>query len=100
MSEQIRTFIDGGINWNWYLQGKFNEENKTVHVLFYGRWHKYETPKHPLWERCNGFWMTEATVDGVQRVLIAIHANGIEYKVSNPQYVFKYRDLSHLVLEP
>jgi len=90
----IETYCSGGINWNWYLQGEFDDINKTVHVFFYDRWHKYDTPKHP---RAMPSFLD--LMETKERELYGIKVNGIEYLVTNPAYVFSYSDMSHLEME-
>ena len=90
-----RTYISGGINWNHYLQGRFDDESKTVHILFYDRWHKYDQPRHPVYQE----GPMEVMEDG-KRVVYGIKVAGVEYLVTNPTDVYTgYRDFSELVLE-
>jgi len=92
----IKTICDGGINWNWYLCGNFNELDKTVHVHYYERWHKYENrgSNHPKSEHAN---MTLLEDD--KRILYGIRLDTIEYLVTNPACVFDYKDFSVYVAE-
>jgi len=93
----IRTISDGGINWNWYLCGDFNSEDKTVHVYFYDRWHKYEDrgSRHPKAEWGTGMILLEDS----KRVLYGIKLGAIEYRVTNPDNIFSYRDMTHYQAE-
>jgi hypothetical protein len=95
----VRTIGDGGINWNWYLCGDFNEEERTVHVYYYDRWHKYEDrgSKHPRaeWTQTGGIEMME----DAKRVLYGVRVGVVEYLVTNPKYVFDYHDFAHYVPE-
>lgn len=90
-----RTFISGGINWDWYLCGDFNAADKTVHVYFYDRWHRYDdrgskAPKS--YEVVQGF----AVLEDDKREAFGIRVDGVEYLITNPGYVFGYRDFSPL----
>ena len=90
----IRTIRDGGINWNWYLCADFNEEEKTAHIYFYDRWHKYEHrgSYHPKAEP--GISFVQMLEDDTRKVY-AIELGGIEYLVTNPAGVFTYHDMTH-----
>lgn len=90
-----RTILDGGINWNLYLCADFNEQTKECHVYYYERWHKYESDKHPKCEIVTWFDKKEDS----NRVLQSVKFNGIVYKVTNPKYIFDYKDFSVLELE-
>lgn len=95
----IRTIGDGGINWNWYLCGDFNEIEKTVYVYYYDRWHKYEDrgSKHPRAE-----WLKTGRLDVIEsdgRIAVAISLENVKYTITNPKYVFDYRDFSVYVSE-
>lgn len=93
----IKTFCDGGINWNWYLCGDFNDDTKTVHVFYYDRWHKYEDrgSRHPKHEAGR-----IGLIEGEGRILIKITLDWkTEYTVTNPQQIFNYRDMTHYVSE-
>jgi hypothetical protein len=90
----IRTIGDGGINWNWYLCGDFDATNKTVHIYYYDRWHKYEDrgSNHPRAE-----WPKNGRLEimeGEHRIAYGVKLEGIEYLVTNPAYIFSYRDMS------
>lgn len=97
----LRTLISGGINWNWYLQADFNEADKTCHIYFYDRWHKYDDPRHPVWERSTGIagvgW--EIMEEQGSRLVYGLRIGKVEYLVTNPQNVFSYRDMTHCQLE-
>jgi hypothetical protein len=93
----IRTIVDGGINWTWYLQGAFDADSKTVEVYFYNRWHNDRDPKHPKAEFGVGFSKRE-TDDG-KRILTTVTLNGTDYRVTNPRSVFDYHNFLHLDLE-
>jgi hypothetical protein len=93
----IRTIGMGGINWNWYVCGNFNETEKTVHVYYHDRWHKYEHrgsghPKGAEWVFCT-------MLEGDKRELYGIKIGEIEYLVTNPACVFSYKDMSVYVSE-
>lgn len=94
----IRTILDGGINWNWYLQGDFNAGDKTVHIYFYERWHKYEYrgSGHPAnAEYVPGFKILETEA----REVYGVRLDETEYLVTNPAYIFSYRDMTYYVSE-
>ena len=95
----IRTLVDGGINWNWYLCADFNEENKTCHIFYYDRWHKYEDrgSRHPKHENTNARIIEDnkRVVTGVELPLFS----GTIYTVTNPANIFSYRDMTHYVSE-
>lgn len=89
----LRVIGDGGINWNWYLAGDFNEEEKTVHIYYHERWHKYEHrgSSHPA----NAEWRVRMKLmEDKDRVVYGVKLDGVEYLVLNPQHVFSYRDMS------
>lgn len=92
----IRTICDGGINWNWYLCGDFNEDTKTVHVFYYQRWHKYENrgSKHPRHENTS-----IRLIENSKRILESINLDGVIYTVSNPSQIFTYHNMTHYVHE-
>jgi hypothetical protein len=94
----LRTIGDSGINWNWYLCAEFNEEAKTVHIFYYDRWHKYEfDSKHPKAE-----WLKNDRIDFIEdarRIVLAVKIEGVEYRVTNPQQIFTYNDMTHYVPE-
>ena len=90
-----RTILDSGINWNWYLCGTFNEDTKTVEVHYYERWHKYDNPKHPIAENIKWFRISENS----ERVIQSLRLDDTVYTVTNPKYIFDYKDFSHLELE-
>lgn len=92
----IRTTIDGGINWNWYLCADYNKEEKTAHIYFYDRWHKYEYrgSSHPKHEN-----VSAEILEGKDRVVYGIKLEGIEYLVTNPAQVFSYCDMTPYVPE-
>lgn len=95
----IRTYMDHGINWIWYLQGDFDDAKGTVEVFFHDRWHKYRDPRHPVVEKApNEFRTVEAP--GKDRILGGVTINNRIYRVTNPRNVFDYHDKAHLVLEP
>jgi len=99
---QLRTYLDGGINWNWYLQGQFNDANKTVTILYYERFHKYEQGKHPLvdFPRADVRLLEDANRD-VYGVRVTFHDTiaDTDYLVLNPANIFSYKDFSQMVLE-
>lgn len=90
----IKTYISGGINWNWYLQGEFDDDAKLVHIYFISRWHKYDNPRHPKHDN-----LGYEVMEDKDRNLYGIKVNGVEYLVTNPSWVFGYNDMSHLILE-
>lgn len=96
----IRTLLDDGINWSWYWCGRFDEVAKTVHVFYHERWHKWENrgSRHPQHETGRTWIETLEASDG-KRTLIALRVNGVEYAVTNPAYIFDYRDMTHYVSE-
>lgn len=87
------TTLDGGINWNWYLQADYDDEAKTAHIYFYQRWHKYEDrgSAHP---QVNSKDRPEI-LEGPDRAVYGIRKNKIEYLVTNPANIFSYRDMTH-----
>lgn len=89
----IRTLIDGGINWDWYLCADFNEEDKTAHIFYHDRWHRYENrgSNHPVHENVN-FRLLEDKDRIVHTVVVG---RKDEYRVINPMYTFDYRDMTH-----
>lgn len=93
----IRTLVQGGINWNWYLCADFNEDSKSVHIFYYERWHKYEDrgSKHPKHENA-GFL---SIIEDLTRHVVAVRLDGIQYTVSNPKHIFDYNDMTHYVSE-
>lgn len=93
----IRTLISGGINWNWYLQADFNEADKTCHILFYERWHKFDNPRHPVHERTTEGW--DLMEESGSRRVYGLRIGKAEYLVTNPGHIFDYRDMAYLVLE-
>ena len=92
----IRTIGDGGINWNWYLCADFNEADKTVHVHFYNRWHKFESrgSNHPKAE-----WLCMTLLEDDKRMLYGIKIGSVEYLVTNPANIFSYHDMAPYVAE-
>lgn len=91
----LKTFALGGINWCWYLQGMFNEEDKTVHVLFHTRWHLDRDVKHP--KTTPGTTYCQTIEDGTpQRNLIEVKVGDVVYTVANPKNTFAYNDFTHL----
>lgn len=95
MSEKVRTIADHGINWMWYLCGSFDEEAKTVRIHYHERWHKWDDAgNHPVSE-IGGFRI----VEGNGRVATAVRVGEITYAVTNPLYVFDYKDFTHYVPE-
>jgi len=94
-----RTILDGGINWNWYLNATFDEANQLVTIHFYGRFHKYDDARHPKAEalRADRMWIIEAP--GAERIAASVMLERVEYTVTNPAYVFSYRDASRLEME-
>jgi hypothetical protein len=96
LSGTLRTLISGGINWDWYLQGDFNEAERTVHILFHDRWHRYENrgSGHPVHERTS-FEILEDR----QRIAYGVKVGGVEYLVTNPAQVFSYADMTNYVAE-
>lgn len=92
----LRTLVDGGINWNWYLQGEFDDTLKTVTILFHQRWHKYDDPRHPL--AAGTFRIIEKDGD-LNRIADKVRVGNTYYTVTNPANIFDYRDMSQLVLE-
>jgi hypothetical protein len=91
----LRTILDHGINWNWYLNATFNEDNKTVIIHCWGRWHKYDNPIHPVAETISHLRLIESA----QRTVVAVVVDGVRYAVLNPQYIGSYNDMSHLTME-
>lgn len=89
------TLANNGINWIWYLVVDLNEADKTASIVFYGRYHKYDQPKHPKVtdRRQHGF------VEDMKRVVTAVVIDLVVYTVTNPQYIFNYTDASQVVLE-
>jgi len=83
-----RTILDSGINWNWYFCGDFNEDNKTVIVYCYDRFHKYDQMQHPIAENVRWFQLIETK----ERRLTGVRINDTIYEVVNQGYVFSYRD--------
>jgi len=99
MVAKTRVIGDGGINWDWYLCGDFDDEEKTVHIYYHDRWHKYENQgdsNHPA----NAEWTTRMTLleDG-KREVYGVRLEQTEYLVTNPGYVFGYKDMSKFVPE-
>ena len=94
----IRTLANPGINWMWYVQGDFNEEEKTVHIFFHERWHKYDDAKHPKCEDRPRFPRIRFT-EAEGRIATSLFVDGIDYKITNPKYIFDYKDFSHNELE-
>lgn len=90
-----RTIGDGGINWNWYLCADFNEEERTAHIYYHDRWHKYEDrgSKHPKAEWLKTHRGFELLEDQDRRVY-GILLEGVEYLVTNPGNIFSYNDMS------
>jgi len=97
----IRTIGEGGINWNWYLCADFNTETKTAHIYYYDRWHKYENrcSKHPKAEWLKSVYRLFEMMEDDKRIVYGIKLEGIEYIVTNPDNVFKYKDMTHYVSE-
>lgn len=97
----IRTICDGGINWNWYVCADFDETNKTAHIYYYERWHKYEHrgSYHPVHE--SGSHRVTLIEDDSEhkRIVIAILLDNVRYTVTNPANIFSYRDMTHYVAE-
>lgn len=91
----VRTLASGGINWTWYLRGDFNEDDKTVRVIYHNRWHDSREYPHP---KSDGhFQMVEPPSEPFSnspRTLIAVIADGINYTVTNPQNIFSYMDMT------
>jgi len=98
---EIRTYLSGGINWNWYLQGLFDDANQTVTILFCDRFHKYDQPQHPLVDNPRADYEIVKDQNGVAEVKIISHdVNTIPYRVLNPKlHSWQYRDFTHMVLE-
>lgn len=99
----IRTLTDGGINWNWYLCGDFNDKDMTVHIFYHDRWHKYEDrgSKHPVAESVS-YQIVESPDANLNRVATAVRVpryGSAEYRVTNPANIFSYRDMTHYVSE-
>lgn len=93
-----RTIGDGGINWNWYLNADFDDDNKTAFIHYYDRWHKFEFrgDNHPA----NVDWKNRLTLmQDDKRVVYGIKLGEIEYLVLNPAYVFSYKDKSTYIPE-
>lgn len=94
----IRTLIDDGINWTWYLQGDFDEVDQTVTILFYDRWHKDQPLDHPLHENTS-----MRLVENGKRIVteVVTEPNWLNkrkvYKVLNPAHVFSYRNMRHYI---
>lgn len=86
-----RTLVSGGINWAWYLCGDFNERDKTVHIYYHDRWHKYEYrgSNHPKHEN-----IEYQILEDDKRIAYGVHVQGVDYLVTNPDNVFSYRDMS------
>ena len=97
----IRTIGEGGINWNWYLCADFNVEDKTCHIFYYDRWHKYEDrgSKHPKAEWIRQAYRPFEILEDNKRNVYGIKLEGIEYIVLNSANVFSYRDMTHYVSE-
>lgn len=91
----ILTIGEHGINWIWYLCGDFSASG-TVHVHYYQRWHKGE-PGHPKGAKFYSVY-PQFTEDG-DRTLVSITVDGKTYRVTNPQYIFNYKDMTHYVPE-
>ena len=95
-----KTFAAHGINWIWYLQGTFDEVNGTVEIHFHDLWHKYDQPKHPLAEKGQTFDITEGLGRVAKSVKIMDRNHDTKvYEVTNPHYVFDYKDFSKLEAE-
>lgn len=90
----IRTICDGGINWNWYLCADYDTEKKTCHIFYYERWHKYEDrgSKHPKHERASGY--IRILEEKETRIVYGVRLDDVEYLVTNPAYIFDYKDFS------
>lgn len=89
----VRTITDPGINWNWYLCGDFNDTDKTVHIFYYERWHKYEMEsKHPAGAEDR---VMLNIIENEDRIAQRVMLDGAAYTVTNPQQVFSYRDFTH-----
>lgn len=93
-----RVLGDGGINWNWYLCADFNDVDKTCHIFYYDRWHKFEDrgSNHPANAEWNvGFSILQTD----KRVIYGIRYRGEDYLVTNPKHIFAYDDKSVYVPE-
>lgn len=90
--EQTRTFGESIINWSWYLQGKFNTDDKTCHIYFHERWHNQRDAPHPAHEKNVRFEVLEDD----KRTVYGVKVDGVEYRVTNPQNIFSYKDLSNI----
>ena len=97
-----RTYVDGGINWNWYLQGLFNDAEKTVTILFVNRWHKYDDDCHPQVDHPRADYEVLREGEEIYGV-VRIHSHdgpSTDYKVLNPKtQSHHYRDYSMVVME-
>jgi plasmid maintenance system killer protein len=93
----LRTLGSGGINWNWYLCADFNKEEKTAHIYYHDRWHKYEYrgSNHPA----NVEWIWFEILEDKNRTVYGIRLDDVEYLVTNPAYIFSYHDMNAYIPE-
>jgi hypothetical protein len=92
----LKTLMDGGINWNWYLQAEFNEVEQTCHIYFNERWHKFDNPKHP---KVTDYNANLSLMHDTNKVVYGVRMFNKEYLVTNPKPEHEYQDFSKLVLE-
>ena len=72
----------------WYLQGMFDDEKKTVQVLYYGRFPNDTGAKHPVIDIGTRIDFDET--EG--RIATTVRFREATYTITNPAYIFSYRD--------
>ena len=81
--DEVRTYVEHLMNWNWYLHVQF-KGNDTVEVLAHYRLHRERDDNHPF------VFGSFRTIEDKDRTLTHVMLETKMYTVINPKYVFEY----------
>lgn len=98
-SAKLVMLAESGINWTWYLEARLNEAEKTAHILLHHRFHHGD--RQPKTTSHDSFDLIENSDRTVTGLKVRAFNNSIggpreetTYTVTNPAYIFSYKDFS------